>query len=126
MSSTRPNREDTARQVQQHIERLRSAGIEWVPRPSKAEAATTISGGWGDEPSLFAVSEPVAPKPAQADRRVALAVLAEEVKACTACSELASTRTQTVFGVGPMDIEICFIGEAPGADEDRQGEPFVG
>ena len=42
------------------------------------------------------------------------------------CAELASTRTQTVFGVGPIGAEVLFIGEAPGADEDRQGEPFVG
>jgi DNA polymerase len=39
---------------------------------------------------------------------------------------LAATRTQTVFGVGRVEPDICFIGEAPGADEDRQGEPFVG
>jgi DNA polymerase len=39
---------------------------------------------------------------------------------------LASTRTQTVFGVGNPNAKICFFGEAPGADEDRQGEPFVG
>jgi DNA polymerase len=39
---------------------------------------------------------------------------------------LASSRTQTVFGVGNPDAEIMFIGEAPGADEDKQGEPFVG
>src|SRR5262249_16448961 len=38
----------------------------------------------------------------------------------------ASTRTQTVFGVGKLDPDICFVGEAPGADEDAQGEPFVG
>ncbi|HLW65878.1 MAG TPA: uracil-DNA glycosylase, partial [Gemmataceae bacterium] len=59
-------------------------------------------------------------------RRQSLAVLIDEVRECMACEELCSTRTQTVFGVGPMDAELCFIGEAPGADEDRQGEPFVG
>jgi DNA polymerase len=37
-----------------------------------------------------------------------------------------STRTQTVFGIGPIDPEVAFVGEAPGADEDRLGEPFVG
>src|SRR5207247_3300150 len=40
--------------------------------------------------------------------------------------ELASTRTQTVFGVGKIEPELCLIGEAPGADEDATGEPFVG
>ena len=48
------------------------------------------------------------------------------VAQCTRCSELASTRTQTVFGVGNPEAQIMFIGEAPGADEDEQGEPFVG
>ena len=47
------------------------------------------------------------------------------VAACTACS-LHGTRTQTVFGVGNQNAEWLFVGEAPGADEDRQGEPFVG
>jgi uracil-DNA glycosylase len=48
------------------------------------------------------------------------------VAVCTKCPHLASSRTQTVFGVGNPDAEIMFIGEAPGADEDAQGEPFVG
>jgi DNA polymerase len=47
------------------------------------------------------------------------------VSACTRCS-LHQTRTQTVFGVGHRNAKWMFIGEAPGADEDRQGEPFVG
>jgi len=51
--------------------------------------------------------------------------LAAEVAACTACA-LHATRTQTVFGVGDRNAEWLVIGEAPGADEDRQGEPFVG
>jgi DNA polymerase len=48
------------------------------------------------------------------------------VAACRLCDELAATRTQTVFGVGNPHARLCFLGEAPGADEDRQGEPFVG
>ena len=55
-----------------------------------------------------------------------LAVVAAEVAACTRCAELARTRTQTVFGVGNPYARLVFCGEAPGADEDRQGEPFVG
>jgi uracil-DNA glycosylase family 4 len=51
--------------------------------------------------------------------------LREQVSACVRC-ELAGTRTQTVFGVGNQRAELLVIGEAPGADEDRQGEPFVG
>ncbi|MEK6257377.1 MAG: uracil-DNA glycosylase [Planctomycetota bacterium] len=61
------------------------------------------------------------------DERVSqLAVLAERVAACVRCQELAATRKQTVFGVGNPEAKIMFIGEAPGADEDAQGEPFVG
>lgn len=52
--------------------------------------------------------------------------LQERVAACSACSELVANRTQTVFGVGNRNADWLVIGEAPGADEDRQGEPFVG
>jgi hypothetical protein len=55
-----------------------------------------------------------------------LASVRERVCGCTKCAHLASSRTQTVFGVGNPDAEIMFIGEAPGVDEDQQGEPFVG
>lgn len=51
--------------------------------------------------------------------------LQQRVAACTLC-ELHQSRTQTVFGVGNEQADIMLIGEAPGADEDRQGEPFVG
>lgn len=51
--------------------------------------------------------------------------LATSVAACTLC-ELHRTRTQTVFGVGDMQADCLVVGEAPGADEDRRGEPFVG
>ena len=51
--------------------------------------------------------------------------LQNEVKSCELCS-LHKTRTQTVFGVGDAKADWLFIGEAPGMDEDLQGEPFVG
>src|SRR5437867_13379065 len=50
----------------------------------------------------------------------------QRVRACTKCAHLACSRTQTVFGVGNPDADLMFIGEAPGIDEDKQGEPFVG
>jgi DNA polymerase len=59
-------------------------------------------------------------------RRDALSVLAKCVAGCQRCPELASRRTQTVFGVGNPTADIMFIGEAPGAEEDAKGEPFVG
>ena len=60
------------------------------------------------------------------DKTGKLATVQERVSVCTKCPNLASTRTQTVFGVGNPNAEIMFVGEAPGADEDAQGEPFVG
>jgi len=55
----------------------------------------------------------------------ALAELARQVSECQRC-ELFRSRTQTVFGVGNPMADLLIIGEAPGAEEDRQGEPFVG
>ena len=55
-----------------------------------------------------------------------LSAVRERVRVCTKCKHLACSRTQTVFGVGNPDADLMFIGEAPGADEDQQGEPFVG
>ena len=52
-------------------------------------------------------------------------LLQARVAACTRCS-LSATRTQTVFGVGNRNADWLVVGEAPGADEDRKGEPFVG
>jgi len=60
------------------------------------------------------------------DRPLLLKQVAEKVAKCKKCAELAATRTQTVFGVGNPYSELVFLGEAPGADEDRQGIPFVG
>ncbi len=58
-------------------------------------------------------------------RREALVELYREVSTCTRCP-LHSERTQAVFGAGNADSELMFVGEAPGAEEDRQGLPFVG
>jgi uracil-DNA glycosylase len=58
-------------------------------------------------------------------RRAALVELFEEVRRCTRCP-LHETRTKAVFGAGNADAELMFVGEAPGAEEDRQGLPFVG
>ena len=60
------------------------------------------------------------------DKAALLAAIQTRVAVCLKCPHLARTRTQTVFGVGNPDAELMFIGEAPGADEDARGEPFVG
>jgi len=56
----------------------------------------------------------------------ALAGIRQELGECTRCKLHALGRTQIVFGVGNPDADLMFVGEAPGADEDIQGEPFVG
>jgi DNA polymerase len=67
-----------------------------------------------------------APTLSPQDKLAQLQLVQAEVAGCTKCSELAATRTQTVFGVGNPSARLVFVGEAPGADEDAQGEPFVG
>ncbi|MGE5282778.1 MAG: uracil-DNA glycosylase [Chloroflexota bacterium] len=59
------------------------------------------------------------------ERREALVALFREVESCRRCP-LHETRTKAVFGSGDADAELMFVGEAPGADEDRRGLPFVG
>jgi uracil-DNA glycosylase len=60
------------------------------------------------------------------DRSAALEEIRRRVVRCKRCADLVANRTQTVFGVGDPHARLVFLGEAPGADEDRQGEPFVG
>jgi uracil-DNA glycosylase len=60
------------------------------------------------------------------ERRGELKVLLQEARECTRCTQLASTRTTVVFGAGNADADLMFVGEAPGANEDKQGLPFVG
>src|SRR5437879_3482120 len=71
---------------------------------------------------LFAASVVVP----QADPANLLEPIRDRVSGCTKCPHLARSRTQTVFGVGNPNADLMFVGEAPGADEDAQGEPFVG
>jgi uracil-DNA glycosylase len=68
----------------------------------------------------------VASESSAGSKRELLDKMEKRVSTCAKCSHLASSRTQTVFGVGNADAEVMFVGEAPGADEDAQGEPFVG
>jgi len=59
-------------------------------------------------------------------KAAAFAALRERALICVKCPHLASSRKTVVFGVGNIDAQLMFVGEAPGADEDAQGEPFVG
>jgi uracil-DNA glycosylase family 4 len=60
------------------------------------------------------------------ERREELKAVLLEARDCTRCPQLAATRKTVVFGAGNADADLMFIGEAPGANEDEQGLPFVG
>ena len=61
-----------------------------------------------------------------AERREELKAVFQQASACMQCPQLAATRTTVVFGSGNADADLMFVGEAPGANEDKQGLPFVG
>jgi uracil-DNA glycosylase family 4 len=61
-----------------------------------------------------------------AERREELKAVWRQAQACTKCPQLAATRQTVVFGSGNADADLMFVGEAPGANEDKQGVPFVG
>jgi DNA polymerase len=61
-----------------------------------------------------------------ADRREELKAVYQQASACTRCPQLSATRTTVVFGSGNANADLMFVGEAPGANEDKQGLPFVG
>jgi len=75
------------------------------------------------------ISKP-APRPeiisSSPEKAAAFTALRERVLACEKCPHLVASRKTVVFGVGNIDSPVMFVGEAPGADEDEQGEPFVG
>ncbi len=96
------------------------------PKPTKIPAPRTVSIPAGPLTSLFDEAGFDTPAVPAADRPTILAASAREVASCTRCPHLAATRTQTVFGTGSPTARLMFIGEAPGADEDRIGQPFVG
>lgn len=106
---------DRSRALKQRLESLAAAGVTSLPK-SRGKAAASA-------PARVAAAKPRAD---DAARYRALDVLRDQVASCTRCTELAAGRTQTVFGAGPADARLCFFGEAPGADEDASGIPFVG
>ena len=66
------------------------------------------------------------PPLSQLQRQEPLDVIAGKARDCRLCSAIVSYRQQTVFGAGSLTPRVCFVGEAPGAEEDRSGQPFVG
>lgn len=71
-------------------------------------------------------SRPASPPPRVSESSPTLTALRGIALSCQKCPHLAKSRTQVVFGVGHPNADLMFVGEAPGADEDAQGEPFVG
>ena len=113
--------------VRQRLESLQRAGVEQLGRVSNTDL---VSPPLEQPPErtadLLADSTTDLPVLTLAQRQSRLSKLCEQVSACELCPELVQNRTQTVFGVGNPEARLCFFGEAPGADEDKQGEPFVG
>ena len=64
--------------------------------------------------------------PSAEQRREELKAVYRQASVCTRCPQLAATRQTVVFGSGNADADLMFVGEAPGANEDKQGVPFVG
>ena len=122
-----PTQEQLQRGRRQKLQSLQRSGLRSIPaiRNQPAAAAAEVT---PDEESVPVAAVPVVSTQvgaggSQAER---LRVIEQEVAACQLCPELVKNRSQTVFGVGNPDARLCFMGEAPGADEDIQGIPFVG
>jgi len=107
------------RALGQRLESLAAAGVEALPKRRVSREPTVV-------PERVTAALQTQTAYAPADRGSRLAVIRAEVEACTLCVDLAAARTRTVFGTGSATARICFFGEAPGADEDASGEPFVG
>lgn len=116
-----------------HVTSLKKNGGRYIViRPAVADQSPppkiTSSDSVAKTVAMEAAPRPV--QPAQADLTEielgGLESIRERALVCQKCPHLVSTRRQVVFGVGNPSAELMFIGEAPGVEEDRQGEPFVG
>lgn len=96
------------RSLKHYLHLARLSGIEALPRNQQTVSLSPVSGGQ----TSFSAADPWKP-------------LAEEVEQCTLCAISADIQNH-VFGQGDAHARIMFVGEAPGADEDKQGLPFVG
>ena len=113
------------------------------PAPAPAQVSTQVSAPASVqvaspsamEPAARSVAKPswppvespwMTPTRSAQDRSEALGQLKLQVEACRLCKDIVCHRRQTVFGVGPVTTRFVMIGDAPGPEEDRLGEPFVG
>ena len=106
----------------QQLEDLQRAGIDQLAKKEPQMVPRNTAAPHTKSPETKADAK----IPGTETSNDSLEIVQREVATCQLCHELATTRTQTVFGVGNPTARLCFLGEAPGADEDRQGEPFVG
>jgi uracil-DNA glycosylase family 4 len=104
-----------------------------VPKPEIGKAATKsiATAPTAEQPLALdlpgeKILKPAAPTLSPEAKAAAFADLRQRAMACVKCSHLAASRKNVVFGVGDINAQLMFVGEAPGADEDIQGEPFVG
>jgi uracil-DNA glycosylase len=93
-----------------------------VPQNVSRVAASVAAPQTETPEGMFQASPPLDPQA----KAAAFAALRERALACVKCPHLVAARQTVVFGVGNLDAQLMFVGEAPGADEDAQGEPFVG
>jgi uracil-DNA glycosylase len=112
------------------IPRARAPAAPTAARPATPIAIPTLNPTPTSNPTSSPTPTPaptltLSPPNQEGGQRVSLAQLAQEVAGCTRCV-LHASRTQTVFARGSEKASLCFVGEAPGADEDAQGLPFVG
>lgn len=107
----------------------RPSAVEPMAIPAPAAPPAAALARWAavaQKTSPSWANRPLPPALSAADKMAAFAALRAEALACVKCPKLVASRQNVVFGVGDPNSPLMFIGEAPGADEDRLGEPFVG
>jgi uracil-DNA glycosylase family 4 len=111
---------ETIRETTNHAPRASRSAL------ARLEAIQPMAGFRVPSPETQASASLARQQPQAPEKITSLDAIRERVRVCAKCAHLACSRTQTVFGVGNPNADLMFIGEAPGADEDQQGEPFVG
>jgi len=117
-----------------HLECLRISGIEWLENNSTSLTSAPLIPEQLPLVSMAVAQNVVVTSPAPVmpalhsleKKMLLLMQLKDEVASCVKCPQLAQTRKNTVFGIGKIEPDICFVGEAPGITEDEKGIPFVG
>lgn len=107
------------------VKATRPAPIASTPKPTTVTPVTPTAAPILIETPAIDLNPSSPPLPREA-KQAAIDELRARALVCQKCSHLASSRTNVVFGVGDIHSPVLFVGEAPGADEDEKGEPFVG